>query len=142
MSTEIDMPTGPSGSRSGSGPGGARKSPLAAGKRRRKKVCPFCKDKNPIIDYKAVDRLKRYLSDRGKLVPRRIAGTCAKHHRELSVVIRRARTMALMPYVGSGERERGGYERGERGGYGRDRGDRGERGGYDRGERDSRPSRD
>lgn len=107
---------------------GARKSPVAAGKRRRKKVCPFCKDKSPIIDYKAADRLKRYLSDRGKIVPRRIAGTCAKHHRELSIVIRRARTMALLPYVGSGERERS--ERPERS-------ERVERSGYDRAARPS-----
>lgn len=127
--TEVSAPSRPS---AGAGMG-ARKSPLAAGKRRRKKVCPFCKDKSPIIDYKAADRLKRYLSDRGKIVPRRIAGTCAKHHRELSIVIRRARTMALLPYVGSGERER--FERPERG-------ERGERGGYDRGPRPSFRDRD
>lgn len=122
MSTEHDESAAPASGRPSGPPSGARKAPLAASKRRRKKVCPFCKDKSPVIDYKAADRLKRYLSDRGKIVPRRIAGTCAKHHRELSIVIRRARTMALLPYVGSGERER--YERPERGDRGYDRGSR------------------
>ncbi len=80
------------------------KSGALANKRKRKKGCVFCKEGSEQIDYKQADRLKRYLSDRGKIVPRRIAGTCAKHHRELSVVIRRARTMALLPYVSTGER--------------------------------------
>ncbi len=119
-----------------------QRSSMMSGKRRRKKACQFCKDKiSTMIDYKAVDRLKRFLSDRGKIVPRRIAGTCAKHHRELTTVIRKARTMALLPYIGSGERERGDrYDRGER--Y--DRGDREHRhggGGYDRGDRGERPAR-
>lgn len=106
-----------------------QRSSLMSGKRRRKKACQFCKDKTAtMIDYKAVDRLKRFLSDRGKIVPRRIAGTCAKHHRELTTVIRKARTMALLPYIGSGERERGDrYDRGDRD-HRYDRGDRGDRG--------------
>lgn len=101
---------------------------LMSGKRRRKKACVFCKDKTALrIDYKAIDKIKRFVSDRGKMLPRRIAGTCAKHHRELTVVIRKARTMALLPYIGTGERtER--YDRYERG----DRGDRGDRGGHER----------
>ena len=64
--------------------------------RRRKKVCVFCADKNAVIDYKDVNRLKKFVSERGKILPRRITGTCAKHQRALTVAIKRARHM---PYV-------------------------------------------
>lgn len=65
---------------------------------RRKKVCVFCgKDKN--IDYKDIATLKKYVSERGKILPRRITGNCAKHQRELTVAIKRARHLAMMPYV-------------------------------------------
>ena len=67
--------------------------------RRRKKVCVFCGEKNGEIDYKDVNKLKRYVSERGKILPRRITGNCAKHQRALTVAIKRARHVALMPYV-------------------------------------------
>ena len=67
--------------------------------RRRKKVCVFCADKNAVIDYKDVNRLKKFISERGKILPRRITGTCAKHQRALTVTIKRARQIALMHYV-------------------------------------------
>ncbi|MEG0805739.1 MAG: 30S ribosomal protein S18 [Lachnospiraceae bacterium] len=69
-----------------------------AGGRRRKKVCVFC-GKDSSIDYKDLNKLKRYISERGKILPRRITGNCAKHQRALTVAIKRARHIALMPYV-------------------------------------------
>jgi len=69
------------------------------GGRRRKKVCVFCGKDNNEIDYKDVNKLKRYVSERGKILPRRITGNCAKHQRALTVSIKRARHIALMPYV-------------------------------------------
>ena len=68
------------------------------GMRRRKKVCVFC-GKDNVIDYKETAKLKKYVSERGKILPRRITGTCAKHQRALTVAIKRARHVALMPYV-------------------------------------------
>ena len=68
------------------------------GIRRRKKVCVFC-GKDNAIDYKDTNKLKRYISERGKILPRRITGNCAKHQRALTVAIKRARHIALMPYV-------------------------------------------
>lgn len=68
--------------------------------RRRKKVCVFCADKNNTgIDYKDVNKLKRYVSERGKILPRRITGNCAKHQRALTAAIKKARHIALMPYT-------------------------------------------
>lgn len=72
--------------------------PRRSGIRRKKKVCVFCGDTTP-IDYKDVARLKKYVSERGKILPRRITGTCAKHQRALTVAIKRARHVALMPYT-------------------------------------------
>ena len=69
------------------------------GGRRRKKVCVFCASENNVIDYKDTNKLKRYVSERGKILPRRITGNCAKHQRALTVAIKRARHIALMPYV-------------------------------------------
>jgi small subunit ribosomal protein S18 len=66
----------------------------------RRKVCSFCVDKVQDIDYKDVNRLKRYLSERAKIEPRRKTGTCARHQRALSVALKRARHMALLPYIG------------------------------------------
>lgn len=66
----------------------------------RKKVCNFCLDKVSYIDYKDIAKLKRYITEKGKIVPRRQTGTCAKHQRELTTAIKRARFMALIPYVG------------------------------------------
>lgn len=65
----------------------------------RKKVCAFCVDKVDTIDYKDVAKLRRYMSERAKIVPRRVTGTCAHHQRELTVAIKRARHLALLPYV-------------------------------------------
>ncbi len=65
---------------------------------RRKKVCVFCGKDNE-IDYKDVVKLKRYISERGKILPRRITGTCAKHQRLLTTAIKRARHLALLPYT-------------------------------------------
>ena len=67
--------------------------------RRRKKVCVFCGKENNEIDYKDVAKLKKYVSERGKILPRRITGNCAKHQRALTVAIKRARHISLMPYV-------------------------------------------
>ena len=68
-------------------------------KRGRKKVCSFCVDKIYDIDYKDVPRLRRYLSERAKIVPRRVTGTCARHQRQLTQAIKRARHVAFLPYV-------------------------------------------
>ncbi len=67
--------------------------------RRRKKVCVFCADKVDFIDYKDTAKLRKFISERGKITPRRISGTCAKHQRELNTAIKRARQVALLPYV-------------------------------------------
>ncbi|MEA4826702.1 30S ribosomal protein S18 [Clostridium sp. JNZ J1-5] len=68
-------------------------------KRRRKKVCSFCADKSSSIDYKDVNKLRKYVTERGKILPRRISGNCAKHQRELTVAIKRARNLALLPFT-------------------------------------------
>lgn len=67
-------------------------------RRPKKKVCPFCVDKS-LIDYKDANRLKRFVTERGKILPRRVTGCCAAHQRELTVAIKRARHMALLPYT-------------------------------------------
>ena len=67
--------------------------------KRRKKVCAFCADKIDYIDYKDVRRFSKNLSERAKILPRRVTGTCAEHQRQLTVAIKRARFMALMPYI-------------------------------------------
>ena len=69
------------------------------GRKPRRKVCMFCADKVQHIDYKNVSRLGRFTNERGKIVPRRMSGACAKHQRQLSTAIKRARTIALMPYT-------------------------------------------
>ena len=69
------------------------------GRKSRKKVCSFCVDKIYDIDYKDIPRLKRYLSERAKIVPRRVTGTCARHQRDLTVAVKRARHIALLPFV-------------------------------------------
>ncbi len=71
----------------------------SGGMRRRKKVCVFCGEKNNEIDFKDVNKLKRFVSERGKILPRRITGNCAKHQRALTVAVKRARHIALMPYT-------------------------------------------
>lgn len=66
--------------------------------RRRRKVCAFCADKTVQIDYKEINRLRRYLSERAKIEPRRKTGTCAEHQRQLAAALKRARHVALLPY--------------------------------------------
>jgi small subunit ribosomal protein S18 len=87
------------GSGNASGPGG----PGGPGGRRkfivRRKVCGFCTDKIRTADYKDIKRLQRYISDRGKILPRRRTGTCARHQRSLTTAIKRARHMALLPFA-------------------------------------------
>ena len=67
--------------------------------RRRRKVCIFCGAENNEIDYKDVAKLKKFVSERGKILPRRITGNCAKHQRALTTAIKRARHISLMPYA-------------------------------------------
>lgn len=73
--------------------------PMNRGRKARKKVCGFCVDKVENIDYKDIARLRRYMSERGKILPRRVTGTCARHQRELTAAIKRARHLALLPYT-------------------------------------------
>jgi small subunit ribosomal protein S18 len=72
------------------------------GRAKRRKVCYFTANGITHIDYKEVDMLKKFISERGKILPRRVTGTCAKYQRKLTIAIKRARQMALLPYV-SGE---------------------------------------
>lgn len=68
-------------------------------RRPRKKVCSFCVDRVEEIDYKDVEKLRKYVSDKGKILPRRVTGTCAKHQRKVTEAIQRARHIALLPYT-------------------------------------------
>ncbi len=72
---------------------------MARGKRGKRKACVFCVDKIDYIDYKDVGKLRRFITERGKILPRRITGNCAKHQRELTRAIKRARNIALLPYT-------------------------------------------
>src|SRR3981189_1900169 len=86
----------------GGGPGGPGGRPR--GKRqyfRKKKVCKFCVEKMDFIDYKRADILSQFVQERGKILPRRMTGVCARHQRWLGVAIKRARNIALMPFAGS-----------------------------------------
>lgn len=67
--------------------------------KRKKKVCSFCVDKVKTIDYKQADKLRRYITERGKILPRRVSGNCAHHQRQLTVEIKKARIMALLPFI-------------------------------------------
>ncbi|MBP7250361.1 MAG: 30S ribosomal protein S18 [Veillonellaceae bacterium] len=69
------------------------------GRRPRRKVCTFCVDKVEHIDYKDVAKLRRFITERGKILPRRISGNCAKHQRQVTVAIKRARNIALLPFT-------------------------------------------
>ncbi len=77
---------------------GERRGPNRGGPRRRRKVCTFCVDKVDMIDYKDTAKLRRFISERGKILPCRMTGTCAEHQRQLAVAIKRARMMALLPF--------------------------------------------
>lgn len=68
------------------------------GRKGRKKVCAFCVEKTSVIDYKDVAKLNKFTSDRAKILPRRVTGTCARHQRKLTTAIKRARHVALMPF--------------------------------------------
>jgi small subunit ribosomal protein S18 len=72
------------------------------GKRPNRKVCTFCAEQISYIDYKEVSRLRRFVSERGKILPRRVTGTCAKHQRPLTIALKRARAIALLPYTTDG----------------------------------------
>ena len=69
------------------------------GRRTRRKVCSVCVDKVEEIDYKDVAKLRRYITERGKILPRRISGNCAKHQRQMTTAIKRARNVALLPFT-------------------------------------------
>lgn len=69
------------------------------GRKPKKKVCSFCVNKVEAIDYKDVPKLRRYTTERGKILPRRISGNCAKHQRQLTLSIKRARNIALLPFT-------------------------------------------
>jgi small subunit ribosomal protein S18 len=93
---------GPGGGGPGGGAGGPGGRPR--GKRqyfRKKKVCKFCVEKMDFIDYKRADILSQFVQERGKILPRRMTGVCARHQRWLGVAIKRARNIALMPFAGS-----------------------------------------
>ena len=76
-----------------------REGGTARHKRPNRKVCAFCVEKIDYIDYKEVSRLRRYISERGKILPRRVTGTCAKHQRPLTDALKMARSIALLPYT-------------------------------------------
>ena len=78
---------------------GDRAARRPRGRKPRRKVCSFCVDKIEFIDYKDVNRLRRFTNERGKILPRRMTGNCAKHQRQLSEAIKRARAIALLPYA-------------------------------------------
>lgn len=88
---------GPRGRRPGGGGGGGRFSP-------RRKVCQFCVDNIQHVDYKDLGRLRRHIGERGKIEPRRKLGTCAKHQRSVTVAIKRARYIGLLPFTGNAPR--------------------------------------
>jgi small subunit ribosomal protein S18 len=96
---DLDREEGRGGERGrgGSGGGGGKRSFS------RRKVCRFCADKTVTIDYKDPQTLKYFITDRGKIVPRRISGNCAKHQRKVSLAVKRARMIALMPFAVTGK---------------------------------------
>jgi small subunit ribosomal protein S18 len=112
--------------------GSQRRSPKEHARRGKPKVCIFCKDRTDWVDYKDVNLLRRFMSDRGKIRARRVTGNCAQHQRDVAVAIKTARELALLPYTQRTMSERG-PGRGGRGGGGGGRPGR-----YD----SERPSRD
>ena len=91
----------------------SRRAPKDLGRRTKKKVCIFCKDRAKWVDYKDVNLLRKFMSDRGKIRARRVSGNCAQHQRDVAVAIKTARELALLPYTQRTVSERGG--RGPRG---------------------------
>ncbi len=65
----------------------------------RKKVCPLCADKNLVLDYKNADQIRKFVNDKGKILPRRATGACAKHQRDITLAVKRARQIAVLPYT-------------------------------------------
>ena len=65
----------------------------------RKKVCPLCANKELVLDYKNADQLKKFINDKGKILPRRATGACAKHQRDITIAVKRARQIAILPYT-------------------------------------------
>ena len=65
----------------------------------RKKVCPLCANKNLVLDFKNADQLKKFINDKGKILPRRATGACAKHQRDITIAVKRARQIAVLPYT-------------------------------------------
>ena len=97
-------PRGPRSDAKGEGKDG--KGGRSSGGKRgfaRRKVCRFCADKNVPIDYKDPQTLKHFITDRGKIIPRRISGNCAKHQRKISTAVKRSRMIALMPFAVTGK---------------------------------------
>ena len=68
-------------------------------KNKEKKVCPLCSDKNFVLDYKNIDIMKKFVNDKGKILPRRTTGSCSKHQRDITVAVKRARAIAILPYT-------------------------------------------
>src|SRR5271168_2130507 len=101
----------------------ARRAPKDTGRRTKKKVCIFCKDRIDYVDYKDVNLLRKFMSDRGKIRARRVSGNCAQHQREVAVAIKTSRELALLPYTQRTTSERPGGRgpgRSGRGGPGRE----------------------
>lgn len=68
-------------------------------RKQRKKVCPLCGDKNLVLDYKNVDQIRKFVNEKGKILPRRATGACAKHQRDITLAVKRARHIAVLPYT-------------------------------------------
>jgi small subunit ribosomal protein S18 len=96
-----------------------RRDRKGTGASTRRKSCPYCRDKIDQVDYKDISTLRRFISDRGKIRSRRITGACRRHQSQVARAVKRARELALLPYVAEGSEHRGG-----RGDRDRDRGDR------------------
>ena len=107
--TQTDDRVGPAKNTGRGGPGGGDRGERGdkGGARKRgfsrRKVCRFCADSNVVVDYKDAGTLKHFITDRGKIIPRRISGNCAKHQRKIAVAIKRARMIALMPFTVTGK---------------------------------------
>jgi len=99
LSGETDAPASEAPASTGAGEAARARKPRGRGGFFRRKVCAFCVDKVKHIDYKDVGRLRRFISDRGRIEPRRKTGTCAKHQRRLSIALKRARHLALLAYT-------------------------------------------
>jgi small subunit ribosomal protein S18 len=118
VTTQADVQAAQQGDRpEGPRPGGPPRAAAGGDRRRgrgryipRRKVCQFCVDKVEVIDYKEPARLRRFISDRGKIEPRRKTGTCARHQRRLGVALKRARHLALLPFTAGHIRDTGVFQ--------------------------------